>query len=131
MNHELSRKPAATLRRLQADDAPQLAVLFQRLAQDPEAARFFHPHPLSAAAADELCRTLAITRDRYYVADRCGPLIGYMMLRGWDEGYTVPSFGCAVDPRFRGAGLGRRLLETAIAESRACGAAPIRRHSAG
>jgi ribosomal protein S18 acetylase RimI-like enzyme len=32
------------------------------------------------------------------------------MLRGWDESYTIPSLGIAVDPQCRGQGIGRRLI---------------------
>lgn len=52
-------------------------------------------------------------RDEYLVvqAGRQGPIIAYGMLRGWGEGFTVPSLGIAVDQQWRGLGLGRRLVE--------------------
>ena len=50
----------------------------------------------------------------------------YFMLRGWDEGYEIPSFGACTHPELRGAGLGQLLLAHAIAESRAARARSLR-----
>jgi GNAT superfamily N-acetyltransferase len=48
------------------------------------------------------------------------------MLRGWDEGYQIPSFGACVHPSSRGDGLGQWLLEHAIGEARMAGAPKLR-----
>jgi ribosomal protein S18 acetylase RimI-like enzyme len=32
------------------------------------------------------------------------------MLRGWDEGYQIPSLGLAIHPSVRGQGLGKMLM---------------------
>jgi ribosomal protein S18 acetylase RimI-like enzyme len=48
------------------------------------------------------------------------------MLRGWDEGFDVPSFGVLVDHRTQGQGLGRRMTEFAIAEARRLGSRRVR-----
>ena len=37
-------------------------------------------------------------------------VIGYGMLRGWDEGYEVPFLGVAISPRKRGKGAGKLLI---------------------
>src|SRR5690242_21202213 len=37
-------------------------------------------------------------------------VIGYGMLRGWDEGYAIPSLGIAIDPEVRGRGHSRVLM---------------------
>ena len=58
------------------------------------------------------------------------------MLRGWDEGYDIPSFGVCVRPDVRGRGIARRLLSDAL-EPRArrgrvsCDAQGIRREFDG
>ena len=64
--------------------------------------------------------------DRYYLALYRGRPVAYAMLRGWDEGYAVPSWGGCVHPALRGAGLGHALLVHAVAESRAAGASKLR-----
>ena len=52
--------------------------------------------------------------------------MGLCMLRGWDEGYKIPSFGILVDYRCKALGLGRRMTEFAIAKARELGCPSIR-----
>src|SRR5229473_4387252 len=104
------------IERLAANDAAALAAFFQVLAADAETVRFFHPHPLTAEFAHELCRRQSHARDRFYIARYRGQIAGYLMLRGWEEGFAVPSFGGCVHPVFRGRGLGQTLLAHAIQE---------------
>lgn len=122
----MSSLTRVTLRPVGPDDAPALFALFAALEADPQARKFFHPHPLTREMADALCARSLQARDRYDVADIDGRLVGYAMLRGWDEGYTVPSFGAAVHPEYRGQGIGRALLRHEIAAARAAGAVRLR-----
>ncbi len=70
---------------------------------------FFSPHP---ADADAIGRIAAHDgQDVYCLAMEQGEVLGYGLLRGWDEGYAVPSLGLAVHPCARGMGLGRLLME--------------------
>ena len=48
------------------------------------------------------------SQDDYYVAARGEDLLGFSMLRGFDEGYEIPSFGIFVDHESHGQGIGRR-----------------------
>ena len=114
------------IRPVTAADAAALGRFFEALAADAEAATFFHPHPLTADEAASLCRKAASIRDGYFVAEYAGRIVGYSMLRGWDEGYEVPSWGGAVHPQLRDAGIGKQLLVHAVAESRARGAKTMR-----
>lgn len=109
---------------VQPADAAALADFFRVLAADPQTVCFFHPHPLTASTAFELANRRGL--DRYYLARYGGRVVGYSLLRGWEEGYTIPSFGGCTHPRLRGAGLGHALLEHAIAASRAAGARQLR-----
>src|SRR5205807_2716816 len=45
-------------------------------------------------------------------------MIGMTMLRGWDKGYEVPSFGIMIDREHRGRGLGRCMTELTIDAAR-------------
>jgi ribosomal protein S18 acetylase RimI-like enzyme len=94
-----------------------LSELFDELRDDPASAHF-HPHPFTQDAALRIAERRRIRRDAYFGAFLDGSLIGYGMLRGWDEGYEVPSFGVAVRIRHRGMGIGRRLLRHAISLAR-------------
>ena len=89
----------------------------------------FNPFPLTAETAHQIARVPK--QDRYYVAATSaaepeGAIVGLCMLRGWDEGYAVPSFGVFVDWRQHGRGLGRRLTEFAVAEANALNCSRVR-----
>jgi glycosyltransferase involved in cell wall biosynthesis/ribosomal protein S18 acetylase RimI-like enzyme len=116
----------AQIRSLTAADGAALAGFFAAVAADPEAARFFHPHPLTRAYAEELCASCATRRDKYFALWYDGRIAGYGMLRGWDEGFPIPSFGVCVHPALRDAGIGQTLLTHALAEARAAGATKVR-----
>jgi ribosomal protein S18 acetylase RimI-like enzyme len=84
----------------------------------------FHPHPFTPEAASERVRYQG--RDVYCVAVSGSRVLGYGMLRGWDEGYEVPSLGIAIHPDARGIGLGRAMMLYLHAEARRRGASRIR-----
>ena len=114
------------IERLSALDAAPLGTFFELLAADEDTTRFFHPHPLTKPFAAVLCAQQSACLDRYYITQWHGRIAAYSMLRGWDEGYDIPSFGACTHPGLRGAGLGHLLLAHAIAESRAAGARRLR-----
>ncbi len=69
----------------------------------------FHPHPFTAAHANELCRYRG--SDEYYVMMDDEPrVLAYGMLRGWDEGYEIPSLGIYVSAKARKLGLGKLMM---------------------
>jgi [ribosomal protein S18]-alanine N-acetyltransferase len=84
-----------------------LGRFFQRLL-DAGSDRFFYPHPLTADEAARICAYSG--NDCYYLLIENEDVIGYGILRGWDEGYEIPSLGIAIDPRLQGGGLGRFLM---------------------
>jgi ribosomal-protein-alanine N-acetyltransferase len=113
-----------SIRPIGPQDAEQLGELFVGLAAGPEA-RQFHPHPLTKQEARRIATGGARRKDLYYAAFLGDQLIGYGMLRGWDEGYSVPSFGVAVGAAYRGRGIGRGLLRYAIEYARKRGASTM------
>jgi ribosomal protein S18 acetylase RimI-like enzyme len=112
---------ALKIRSLRAGDAESLGDLFEDLRDDPESVHF-HPHPFTRDEAHRISVGTPRRRDLYFAAFLDARLVGYGMLRGWDEGYEVPSFGVAVRTGHRGAGIGRRLLRHAISMARRRGA---------
>jgi [ribosomal protein S18]-alanine N-acetyltransferase len=90
---------------------PQHAAALGRFFENLEArgiGKVFHPHPLTADAARE--RATYRGQDIYCVLAEGDDVIGYGMLRGWDEGYDIPSLGIAIDPAAQGRGLGRLMM---------------------
>lgn len=112
-------------RRLTPRYVHELVAFLGRLAADGDD-RLFHPHPFTPDAVATVAAPGG--RDEYLVvtAGRQGPVVAYGMLRGWEEGFSVPSLGIAVDRQWRGLGVGRRLVSHlhAIAASR--GATTVR-----
>jgi ribosomal-protein-alanine N-acetyltransferase len=104
-------------RSLRPDDAPDLLRFFEALSRSGSD-RLFHPHPFTAAWAERICRhrdTVGDAHDEYHAAfaDPADgeELVAYGMLRGWAEGYEVPSLGIAVHPLHRGRGIARRFMD--------------------
>jgi ribosomal protein S18 acetylase RimI-like enzyme len=94
-------------RRLGPDLEEGLAAFFDGLASRGDG-RWFHPHPLTPAEAARLCAYHG--NDLFYAATADGRILGYGLLRGWDEGFQVPSLGIAVHPDARGRGLARAFM---------------------
>lgn len=100
-----------------------LADFFDALNSE-EDVRYFHPHPLTAGEAERLCNYLG--RDLYYICVRGKRILGYAILRGWDEGYEVPSLGVAVHPNVRNMGIGTMLVSFLHVVARCRGVRKIR-----
>jgi ribosomal protein S18 acetylase RimI-like enzyme len=105
------------------EHAGALVVLFERnsiLA----ITETFDPFPLTEAQARRIaCEP---RRDGYYLVARGEDLLGFSMLRGFDEGYEVPSFGVFVDHASQAQGVGRRLTAWTIERARLQGCPAVR-----
>ncbi len=86
--------------------------------------RFFSPHPFSAEEAMRLCNYHG--KDIYLVLKLGSDILGYGMLRGWDEGYAIPSLGIYIHPAVRGSGFGTLLMAHLHATARLRGADTVR-----
>lgn len=84
----------------------------------------FHPHPFTPEEAARRCAYQG--DDLYYVAVLDRRILGYGMLRGWDEGFGIPSLGIALHPGARGMGLARALMLFLHAAALTRGAEKIR-----
>lgn len=121
-----------TLRPQQDTDVPVLVDLAQRSWQDVERAvdavlgtpldRLVTPswRDHHAAVVEEACASPTST---VVVAEVAGDIVGFVAHRVHDESPGMSRYGeievIAVDPDHRGAGVGRRLLDRAIADLRA------------
>jgi [ribosomal protein S18]-alanine N-acetyltransferase len=84
----------------------------------------FHPHSLTTDAAHE--RASYCGNDVYVVLCEADSVLGYGMLRGWDEGYDIPSLGIAIHPDAQDQGLGRLLMDFLRSAAKRRGANKIR-----
>jgi perosamine synthetase len=87
---------------------------------------FFHPHAFDAAAARSVTARSESGNDEYWLAMSGDDVVAYGILRGWDEGYDVPSLGLAVAPAHRGRGFAREMVQHLHDRARQRGAARIR-----
>jgi glycosyltransferase involved in cell wall biosynthesis/RimJ/RimL family protein N-acetyltransferase len=99
---------APLLRALGAGDREALERFLLRN-DTPEITDHFHPFPMTSETADEIANRPG--DDRYYGAFVNGGLVGLSMLRGWNEGFDVPSFGIVVDLAWHGRGIGSALTD--------------------
>jgi len=85
----------------------QLREFFKAIKGD----KFFHPFPFTKKTIDKITKA---DKDIYSVAIEEEKITGMFMLRGFDEGYDIPSFGIIIHPDYRGRGMGTSGLEEAI-----------------
>ena len=86
--------------------------------------RYFHPHPFTDQEARRIAHYSG--KDLYYVLVEREKVLGYGMLRGWDEGYKVPSLGIVIRSSARGIELGKLFMHFLHAAARQRGASKIR-----
>jgi glycosyltransferase involved in cell wall biosynthesis/ribosomal protein S18 acetylase RimI-like enzyme len=110
-------------RRLIASDFAAVAGLFETN-DVPDVTSTFDPFPMTRASAEQLM--LQPRRDRFFGAFCDGTLVAFSMLRGWDDGFEIPSFGIFVDASSQGRGVGAQLTDWTIEQARLAGARKIR-----
>jgi ribosomal-protein-alanine N-acetyltransferase len=110
------------IRSLSPSDVHALTRFFAAICADEDTVSYFHPHSFDAETAQRICNRDGIHKDRYFAAFDGQMIVGYAMLRGWDEGYEMPSFGVCVRPDARGRGIARSLLSEALSRARTAGA---------
>ncbi len=103
----MTQLPSLQIIQLNPSLVEPLTALFDEIQASGEAA-FFHPHPFTKVEAERLCHYVG--QDQYYVLLAGQSILGYSMLRGWDEGFLVPSLGIFIRAEARGQGLGRLMI---------------------
>ena len=100
-----------------------LKALFGGLCGSPDE-RWFHPHPFTSAEAERIA--LRPGRDLYYLLLEGSSALAYGLLRGWEEGFDVPSLGLYVRPDCRGRRLGELMMHFLHAAAARRGAPRVR-----
>lgn len=97
---------------------------FFRAINDASYIENFSPHPFDSTNAARVCNYNG--RDKYFAILLNGEtVVGYGMLRGWDEGYEVPAIGLCVLKEYQGKGLGKLFMNFLETASRMEGASKV------
>lgn len=102
------------IRQAQPTDYIALSKFFQANNRI-EVTENFHPFPLTSQTAQHISHSCH--QDKYYIGILGEKILGLGMLRGWDAGYDIPSFGLFVDYRYQGMGFGRQIMKFVISEA--------------
>ena len=102
-------KKSLLIRPLEPGDAASVSDFMR--SQPPEYARFFYAFGSDETAIAEILS--ACRADVYSGVFWQMNLAGVFMLRGWDAGYEVPSFGVLIDEKYRGGAFMRLTLDAA------------------
>jgi ribosomal protein S18 acetylase RimI-like enzyme len=69
---------------------------------------FFHPHKFDYESIKYILENKK--EDIYLLLCENDIIIGYGLLRGWNEGYKIPSLGIMVDKEYRGKGYSKKII---------------------
>lgn len=123
LHADMDLKPAIECVLLRPGRVQALARFFADLAAAGDAA-FFHPHAGDIASLRAIAEQPG--KDLYVVFVEGDDVRAYGLLRGWNEGYAIPSLGIAVHPDARARGLGRLVMDYLEAMARYRGALELR-----
>ena len=115
--------PRLGVRVLSVQDDAALAALLTRNDVD-DVTRNFHPFELTAQTAHALVTEAGA--DRYFGGWLGDELVALSMLRGFNDGYEVPSFGVLVDHVRHGQGIGREMTRETLERARRMGCSRVR-----
>lgn len=67
----------------------------------------FHPHKYNIK---NVIKNTLDSQDIYIIQLYNKKMVGYGMLRGWKEGYEIPTLGIIIDNKYRGLGLSKIMM---------------------
>lgn len=73
--------------------------------KETKANSYFSPHKFTKTQANKICNNNG--NDLYVISIENDITVGYGMLRGWDEGFQIPSLGIYISSLHRGSGIGK------------------------
>lgn len=110
------------IQKIQTNHYFRLGMFFEAL-EKSGASKVFHPHPFTMEQAEKISNHEG--KDLYYLMMFNGKAVGYAMLRGYDEGYDIPSLGIAIHPDYRGKGLSKVFMQHLHCSARLLGAKKV------
>lgn len=102
------------LKKLGPESAEELSELMQK--ENPEYSKYFIPFEFDLHTIQEKIKKLHL--DSFWGIFIDETLAGFYMLRGFDEGYKIPSYGVWISKKYAGKGLSKFTLRHAISYCR-------------
>lgn len=98
------------IKKISINFAEELSGLLQN--EDPEYSKYFIPFEFDLRTISEKIQNLQL--DSFWGVFADDKLVGFYMLRGFDDGYDIPSYGVWISKKFSGKGLSKLTLQHAI-----------------
>jgi RimJ/RimL family protein N-acetyltransferase len=99
------------IKKINPDFADTLSTLLQ--SSDKEYSKYFIPFPFEKKSIKKILSVSV--KNSYFGVFVDNVLVGFYMLRGFDEGYKIPSYGVWISEKFSGLGISKLTLQHAIA----------------
>ena len=98
------------IKELQSDQASTLSALILNTPKDHT--KYFTPFSFEEDSIKKIINNAV--NDKYFGIFINDDIVGFYMLRGFDEGFEVPSYGVWISDKFSGLGLSKLTLQHAI-----------------
>lgn len=98
------------IKELQSEQTSTLSALILNAPKDYT--KYFVPFPFQEDSIKKIINKAV--NDKYFGIFINDDLAGFYMLRGFDQGYEVPSYGVWISDKFSGLGLSKLTLQHAI-----------------
>ena len=98
------------IKKLTAESAGEISLLLKN--ESPEYSRYFIPFTFELETIRQILNNLK--KDSFWGIFINNKLVGFYMLRGFDEGYEIPSYGVWISKEYSGKGLSKLTLQHAI-----------------
>jgi RimJ/RimL family protein N-acetyltransferase len=113
--------PSLSVRELEAKDVPALSEMLTSASK--EYLRYFVPFAFDEQSIRAMLES--VIEDVYTGLWYDDELAGFFMLRGWDAGYSIPSYGVFIREAFAGRGLSTMTLHMALSLCKRRGARTV------
>lgn len=90
-------------------DISLISLLLDFYIKNKKYSNFFYPHDFSYAKIEEIIKK--IKKDYYGVIIFKNKIIGYGILRGWDDNYEIPSLGIMIDKDYHKMGIASMFMK--------------------
>ena len=98
------------IKRISVKHAVELTNLLQ--SSDKDYSQYFIPFPFDMQTISQILSNAV--KDHFYGVFVNNNLVGFYMLRGWDAGYEIPSYGVWIAKNFSSKGISKLTLHHAI-----------------